>query len=201
MCIRVCFFFKISNGWKYSLSFRFPLFPFTPNPFHFKYVKVKNCTQIITMFFSRSSKTRALKFRYKLNIKRKTQTKQYGWHLSMQRAVSEWHWKVKDVKVTCIAYPFCTAGIKTSVWCRTFHNLQLVFFYAIASYRKNRTGFALLLYSMSSHEKDISPNLRLLLIRWKNLGSSFLRAFKPRLKLSKMRVLKHIYLPHLFWAT
>lgn len=56
-------------------------------------------------------------------------------------------------------------------------------------------------YYISSHEKDISANLRLLLIRWKNLGSSFLRAFKPRLKLSKMRVLKHIYLSHLFWAT
>lgn len=145
--------------------------------------------KLLQCFFSRSSYTRALK--------------QYCWHLSMQRAVWEWHCKVKDVKVTCITYPFCTPGIKTSVWCRTFYNLQLVHvcFYAIASYRKNRTGFALLLYSISSHEKDISPNLRLLLIRWKNLGSSFLTAFKPRLKLSKMRVLKHIYLPHLFWAT
>jgi len=65
-----CVFFKISNGWKYSFSLRFPLFPLTPNLFHFKYVKVKNCTEIITMFFSRSSYTRALKFRYKLNIKR-----------------------------------------------------------------------------------------------------------------------------------
>ena len=53
-----------------SFSLRFPLFPLTPNLFHFKYVKVKNCTEIITMFFSRSSYTRALKFRYKLNIKR-----------------------------------------------------------------------------------------------------------------------------------
>ena len=159
--------------------------------------------KLLQCFFSRSSYTRALKFRYKLNLisNAQMQTKQYGWHLSMQRAVWEWHCKVKDVKITCIAYPFCTPGIKTLVWCRTFHNLQLVCFYAIASYRKNRTGFALLLYSISSHEKDISPNLRLLLIRWKNLGSSFFRAFKPRLKLSKMRVFKHIYLPHLFWAT
>ena len=45
------FFFKISNGWKYSFSLRFRLFPLTPNLFHFKYVKVKNCTEIITMFF------------------------------------------------------------------------------------------------------------------------------------------------------
>ena len=71
MCISAyVHFFKISNDWKYSFSLRFPLFPLTPNLFHFKYVKVKNCTEIITMFFSRSSYTRALKFRYKLNIKR-----------------------------------------------------------------------------------------------------------------------------------
>ena len=70
ICALEYVFFLISNGWKYSFSLRFPLFPLTPNLFHFEYVKVKNCTEIITMFFSRSSYTRALKFRYKLNIKR-----------------------------------------------------------------------------------------------------------------------------------
>ena len=140
------FFFKISNGWKYSFSLRFPLFPWTPNLFHFKYVKVKNCTEIITMFFSRSSYTRALKFRYKLDIKRTNANKALRLTSFDAKGRVRMTLQSERCKSNLHCLPILYSGDKNFSLMYDFPQPTVVCLYAIASYRKNRTGFALLLY-------------------------------------------------------
>ena len=130
-----------------------------PNLFHFKYVKVKNCTEIITMFFSRSSYTRALKFRYKLNIKR-TNANKAIWLTSFDAKGSvRMTLESERCKSNLHCLPILYCGDKNLSLMQDFPQPTVVCLYAITSYRKNRTGFALLLY-IESREGYLSKLTR-----------------------------------------